>query len=164
MSAHIPDPNRRRATRGVVMVAGRRPTSVVSDAIPLVKQANGVIVNDVNIMAMDYYRTGDYGDFAVQAANSTFSQLKGLYPAKSDAQVWKMLGVTPMLGQNDDGHIFDKADAQQLVNFAQGKHLGMLAFWEMTRDRNACNGALFQCTNIPQAPYDFSRIFAGYTG
>ena len=115
-------------------------------------------------MAMDYYRTGDYGDFAVQAANSTFSQLKGLYPAKSDAQVWKMLGVTPMLGQNDDGHIFDKADAQQLVTFAKGKHLGMLAFWEETRDRNACNGALFQCTNIAQAPYDFSKIFAGYTG
>jgi hypothetical protein len=75
-----------------------------------------------------------------------------------------MVGVTPMLGQNDDGHIYDQADARQLVSFAQGKHLGMLAFWETTRDRNACTGALYMCTNIPQSPYEFSRIFAGYTG
>jgi hypothetical protein len=34
----------------------------------------------------------------------------------------------------------------------------------MTRDRNACTGALYRCTNIPQSPYEFSRIFAGYTG
>ena len=32
------------------------------------------------------------------------------------------------------------------------------------RDRNACTGALYRCTNIPQSPYEFSRIFAGFTG
>jgi chitinase len=40
----------------------------------------------------------------------------------------------------------------------------MLSFWETTRDRNACNGALYMCTNVPQQPYEFSRIFAAYTG
>jgi hypothetical protein len=75
-----------------------------------------------------------------------------------------MVGVTPMLGQNDDGHIYDQNDARQMVAFAAGKHLGLLAFWEETRDRNACNGALYMCTNIAQAPYEFSKIFAGYTG
>ena len=113
---------------------------------------------------MDYYRDGDYGTFATQAAQSTFNQLKTLYPSRTDAQVWRMVGVTPMLGQNDDGRIYDQADARQLVTFAQQRHLGVLAFWEVTRDRNACTGALFRCTNIPQAPYEFSRIFAGYTG
>ena len=85
-------------------------------------------------------------------------------PARTDAQVWRMVGVTPMLGQNDDGHTFDQADARQLVTFAGANHLGMLAFWETTRDRNACTGALYRCTNIAQAPYEFSRIFAGYAG
>jgi hypothetical protein len=75
-----------------------------------------------------------------------------------------MTGVTPMLGQNDDGHIFNQAAARGLVSFAKQHHLGELGFWEITRDRNACNGALFQCTNIAQSPYEFSRIFAGYTG
>ncbi|GHJ45463.1 hypothetical protein Cs7R123_28050 [Catellatospora sp. TT07R-123] len=142
------------------------PEGLTADGLSVVRSARdaGVNLDLVNIMAMDYYRSGDYGDLAVQAANSTFAQLKTLYPAKTDAQVWKMVGVTPMLGQNDDGHVYDQNDARQMVTFAQSKHLGMLAFWETTRDRNACNGALYMCTNIAQSPYEFSKIFAGYTG
>lgn len=142
------------------------PEGLTADGVAIVQSARdaGVNLDVVNVMAMDYYRTGDYGDFAVQAANSTFSQLKALYPGKTDAQVWRMVGVTPMLGQNDDGHIYDQNDARQMVTFAAGKHLGMLAFWEETRDRNACSGALYMCTNIAQSPYEFSKIFAGYTG
>jgi Cellulose binding domain len=142
------------------------PEGLTADGLALVRSARdaGVNIDVINVMAMDYYRTGDYGDFAVQAANSTFAQLKTLYPTKTDAQVWRMVGVTPMLGQNDDGHIYDQNDARQLVTFANGKHLGELAFWEETRDRNACNGALYMCTNIAQAPYEFSKIFAGYAG
>jgi chitinase len=75
-----------------------------------------------------------------------------------------MIGVTPMLGQNDDGGIFNQSDASQLVTFAKSKHLGELAFWEVGRDGNACTGALYRCTNISQAPYEFSKIFAGYSG
>ncbi|MEU6283261.1 cellulose binding domain-containing protein [Streptomyces sp. NPDC047028] len=142
------------------------PEGLTSDGLNVVKAARdaGVDLDLVNVMAMDYYRSTDYGDAAVQAAQSTFTQLKSLYPAKSDAQLWAMLGVTPMLGQNDDGHVYDQADARQLVAFAQGKHLGELAFWEATRDRNACTGALYKCTNIPQSPYEFAKIFAAYTG
>ena len=142
------------------------PEGLTADGLSVVRSARdaGVTVDMVNVMAMDYYRTGDYGDFAVQAANSTFAQVKSLYPSFSDATVWKMVGVTPMLGQNDDGHIYDQNDARQLVSFAQGKHLGMLSFWELGRDKNACNGALYMCTNIAQQPYDFSRIFGAYNG
>jgi hypothetical protein len=56
------------------------------------------------------------------------------------------------------------ANASQLVTFAKANHLGMLSFWEMTRDRNACNGSLATCTNVTQTPYQFSKIFAGFTG
>jgi hypothetical protein len=142
------------------------PEGLSSDGLNVVRSARdaGVVVDMVNVMAMDYYRTGDYGSFAVQAAQATFNQVKSLYPAASNATAWRMVGVTPMLGQNDDGHIYDQTDARQLVTFAQQNHLGMLAFWEMTRDRNACTGALYMCTNIAQQPYEFSRIFAGYTG
>jgi chitinase len=116
-------------------------------------------------MAMDYQRpTGNYGAFAVQAAQSTFNQLRTLYPTRTTAQLWRLVGVTPMLGQNDDGGIFTLAGAQQLVTFAQTNHLGMLSFWEETRDRNACTGALFMCTNVAQTPFQFSRVFAAFTG
>ncbi len=142
------------------------PEGLTADGVNVVRSARdaGVNVDVVNVMAMDYYRDIDYGDAAVQAAQSTFTQLRSLYPAKSDAAVWRMVGVTPMLGVNDDNRVYNQADARQLVAFAQSRHLGVLAFWEMTRDRNACTGALYQCTNIPQVPYEFSRIFAPYNG
>lgn len=142
------------------------PEGLTADGLNVVRSARdaGVAVDLVNVMAMDYYRTGDYGDFAVAAANSTFNQVKSLYPGRPDAQLWKMVGVTPMVGANDDGHIYDQANARQLVAFAQGRHLGMLSFWELGRDKNACTGALYMCTNIAQQPYDFSRTFGGYNG
>jgi hypothetical protein len=139
------------------------PTGLTQDGVNVVQSAKnaGVNLDMVNVMAMDYYQNVDYGDAAVQAANSTQAQLKSVL-GLSDADAWARLGVTPMLGQNDDGHVFDQSDAAQLVSFAKGKHVGMLSFWEMTRDRNACNGATYKCTNIPQSPYDFSKILAGY--
>lgn len=125
----------------------------------------GVNIDIVNVMAMDYYQNGtDYGQAALQAAQATHDQLKSLLPAKSDAQLWAMVGVTPMIGQNDDKNIYSEADAQELVTFAKQHHLGELAFWEEGRDANACTGALYKCTNVPQQPYDFSKIFAQYTG
>jgi hypothetical protein len=142
------------------------PSGLTQDGINVVTAAKnaGVNLDVVNIMAMDYYQTGDYGEFAKQAATSTFNQLKAIYPSKTTAQLWRMVGVTPMLGQNDDGHIFAQSDARDLVAFAKTNHVGELAFWEVTRDRNACTGALYMCTNIAQQPYEFSKIFAGYTG
>ncbi|MEU8266165.1 cellulose binding domain-containing protein [Sphaerisporangium sp. NPDC049002] len=142
------------------------PEGLTADGLNVVRSARdaGVALDVVNVMAMDYYRSADYGDAAVQAAQSTFAQLRSLYPGRTDAQIWRMVGVTPMVGQNDDGRFFDQADARQLVAFATTRHLGELAFWEMTRDRNACFGALYMCTNIAQSPYDFSKIFAGYNG
>ena len=83
----------------------------------------------------------------------------GCSPTGSGAAVWWVVGVTPMLGQNDDGRIYDADDARQLVSFARSQGLDLLAFWEMTRDRNACAGPLFRRTNISQQPFEFSRIF-----
>lgn len=144
------------------------PEGLTSEGVAIVKSARdaGVNLDLVNIMAMDYYRSGsDYGNAAVQAAQATFGQLKSLYPAKTDAQLWAMVGVTPMIGENDDHQIYNQAAAQQLVTFAQQNHLGLLAFWDATRDANACTGgSLAKCTNIPQQPYEFAKIFGRYAG
>jgi hypothetical protein len=69
-----------------------------------------------------------------------------------------------MLGQNDDHGIFTTQDASDLVAFANANHVGYMSFWEDNRDKNACTGALFQCTNVPQTPFQFSKIFAGFHG
>ncbi len=143
------------------------PEGLTADGVNVVRSAisAGVNIDLVNVMAMDYQRpTGDYGEFAKQAARSTFNQIRPLFPGLTDAQVWRKVGVTPMLGQNDDGGFFRQSDASDLVAFAKTVHLGFLSFWEETRDRNACSGALFRCTNVTQSPFEFSRIFAGFTG
>ncbi len=142
------------------------PTGLDANGLTVVRSAinAGVSLDVVNIMAMDYYQSGDYGAFAIQAAQSTHTQLASLFSGKTSAQLWRLIGVTPMLGQNDDGHIYNQAAARDLVAFAKTNHVGELAFWEVTRDRNACTGALYMCTNISQQPYEFSKIFAGYTG
>jgi hypothetical protein len=142
------------------------PEGLTADGLNVVKSAKdaGVNLDLVNIMAMDYGRSGqDYGDLAIQAVKSTKDQIKSIY-GNSDAAAFKMVGVTPMLGQNDDGGKFTQSDAKDLVAFANANHLGFVSFWELNRDKNACSGALFQCTNVSQAPFEFSKIFAGFTG
>jgi hypothetical protein len=168
-----------RRSQALVLLQQARPNVKISLTLPVLPEGldangfavlksahdTGVNLDLVNVMAMDYQRpTGNYGTFATQAAQSTFNQIKSLWTTKTDAQIWQMVGVTPMIGKNDDGGTFTLADASTLVAFAKSKHLGMLSFWEMTRDRNACTGALSQCTNVTQTPYQFSQIFAGFTG
>jgi hypothetical protein len=143
------------------------PEGLTADGLNVVKSARdaGVNLDLVNIMAMDYQRAGqDYGDLAIQATKSTAAQLKALFPNLSDAQVFRMIGVTPMLGKNDDQGVFNQSDARDVVAFATQNHVGYLSFWEANRDKNACTGALFQCTNVPQQPFEFSKIFAGFRG
>ncbi|MFI1016704.1 cellulose binding domain-containing protein [Streptomyces sp. NPDC020965] len=142
------------------------PEGLTPDALAAVAAARdaGVQLNTVKVMTVNYHRDIDYGDAAIRAARSTFTQLAALYPARSDAAVWAMVGASAMPGQNDDGRFFTLAHARRLVAFAQQQHLGELAFWEMVRDRNACMGPLFRCTNVPQTGYAFSKIFAKFTG
>jgi hypothetical protein len=129
-------------------------------------KAHGVNIDVVNVMAMDYGGAfaGDSGALATQAAASTHNQLVSVFTGLSDTAAYRMVGITPMLGQNDDGRLFSLTNAMAVVNYAKAHHVGALAFWEISRDRNACTGALYQCTNVPQRPYDFSKIFIGYTG
>jgi len=141
------------------------PEGLVASGLNIVRSARdaGVDIGVVNVMAMDYGRAGqDYGELAIQAAQSTAEQLGTLFPDRSEAELFAMVGVTPMLGVNDDQGVFDQTDARNLVEFAEQSGVGYLSMWEANRDRNACNGALFQCTNIPQTPFEFSRIIGAF--
>jgi hypothetical protein len=149
------------------------PSGLTSDGLNVVSSAisHGVTVGTVNLMAMDYgdteapNPTGKMGAYAIQAAQSVHGQLAALYPGKTDAQVWNMVGLTPMIGQNDNpSEVFTQTDMRQVLTFAGQQHLGELAFWDVTRDGNACTGSLSTCTDISQTPYEFSKIIAPYAG
>ncbi|WP_376794820.1 carbohydrate binding domain-containing protein [Thermogemmatispora sp.] len=149
------------------------PSGLTQDGINLLQNAitNGVNVGMVNIMAMDYGSSAppnQMGQNAISAAQSTFNQLKSLYPSKSSAQLWAMIGVTPMIGLNDvSPEVFTLQDAQQLLSFAQQNGLGELSMWSAGRDQSCPNNGAYvspTCSGIQQQPFDFSKLFNQFTG
>jgi len=130
--------------------------------------ADGTKISVINVMAMDFYGSFDTGGanmgaYAVEAAQDTLSFVKTIWPSDTYANI----GVTPMIGQNDDpAEVFSLANAQTLESFAQANGLGRLSFWSVDRDQ-PCSGSvsgLPECSEISQAPLAFTKIFAQYTG
>lgn len=121
------------------------PTGLVASGISLLQNAvkRGANVHVVNIMAMDYgssFPPNKMGQNAINAATSLEKQLHALYPAKSTAQLWAMVGVTPMTGANDvSPEVFTLADAKQLLAFAQKQKISELSMWSINRDAPAFN-------------------------
>lgn len=149
------------------------PSGLTADGLSVVQSAinAGVDISTVDVMAMDFgdieapNPSGQMGTYAIDSATSVYNQLAALYPSKTSAQLWNMIGVCPMVGQNDESdEVFSLSDMHQLLTFAQQQHLGELAFWDVTRDGNACTGSLASCTDITQTPYEFSDIIAPYQG
>ncbi|MYX13881.1 sugar hydrolase [Streptomyces sp. SID8374] len=146
------------------------PEGLTQPGIDLLADArkNGVRVDAVNIMAMDYgpAYSDDMGEYAIQAATATQAQIKGVL-GLSEAAAWKAVAITPMIGVNDVvTEIFTVEDAAQVVKFAQEKGVGRLAMWSGTRDK-ACPGgpkpaADATCSSIDQEPLAFTKAFAAY--
>ncbi len=153
------------------------PTGLTADGVYVVQSAikAGVTVSGVNIMAMDYgdnaapSPSGKMGDYAIQAATSTFNQVKSAYgTSKTDTQMWSLIGVTPMIGMNDvQTEVFDQTEARELLAFAQQKKLGLVSFWSLNRDRANAKGAITYVestsSSLSQTPFEFSRIFKVFT-
>lgn len=150
------------------------PSGLTSDGVYVLQSAKnfGVTVTTVNVMAMDFGDStapnpaGKMGAYAIQSAQSTRAQIASVWTNLTTAQSWAMVGVTPMIGQNDQSdEVFAVSDAQQLISFAGQNHLSELAFWAVTRDQLCTNGGgLSTCTEISSTPYQFSKLFAGYAG
>ncbi|MFG3072396.1 cellulose binding domain-containing protein [Streptomyces sp. NPDC048225] len=146
------------------------PEGLTQAGVDLLADAkkNGVDIDAVNIMAMDYgpAYSDDMGTYAVQAATATQAQIKGVL-GLSDADAWQTVAVTPMIGVNDvASEVFEVEDAAQLVEFAKSKGLGGLSMWSATRDK-ACPGgpkpsADATCSSVEQEPNAFSKAFAAF--
>jgi len=152
------------------------PTGLTADGLYAVNSAvkAGVRLGGVNIMAMDYgdsaapNPSGKMGDYAIQAATSLQVQLKQIYAGYTDAKLWGMVGITPMIGMNDvQTEIFDQQEAREVMAFAQQKAIGKLSFWSLNRDLQSPKGVLPNVDNfsssILQTPYEFSGIFKPFT-
>jgi hypothetical protein len=146
------------------------PEGLTQDGTGLLKNAdeNGVKISAVNIMAMDYGPSydGDMGRYAIDAATATQKQVKAVLGIDDDAEAWRTVAVTPMIGVNDvNVEIFRPDDASEVKKFADEKNLGWLSMWSSTRDKPCEGGPNDQaspiCSSIEQKPDDFAKAFTG---
>lgn len=142
------------------------PEGLTGEGQGVVSQAKAHDLNyAVNIMAMDYgpAYVNDMGQYAIQASTNLFNFLKSLYPAKAEAELWKMVEVTPMIGVNDVSvEQFTLTDVDTLVNFAKTNHLGMVSMWSVARDNPCADkwaSAVCSGNNLQSTPYEFARRF-----
>jgi hypothetical protein len=135
--------------------------------------ANGVRIDIVNPMVFDYYdRAGtNMGDSAISALRGLNSQLAGLYPGRTAAQLWGMEGATIMNGLDDYPRKTESTsvtDAQHLLGFASaaGTRMSALSMWAIQRDNGGCPGSTGanNCSGIAQATWAFTAALAPFTG
>ncbi len=109
------------------------PDGLQSNAIALLQDAKseGVKVNLVNIMIMDFGNGQNPLTDGESAAKATVKQLARIYTGLSSSQLWAMIGLTPIAGKNDDNEVFTRSDASSLESFAASNGVQELSFWEV---------------------------------
>jgi hypothetical protein len=115
----------------------------------------------VDIMTFDFYDNlpHEMADNTESAAVAIYNVLHQLYPAKSPAQVWAMIGICEDIGsprhpgRDDYGNAetFTIADAHVVEQWAAARGLAELTFWNLSGD------------NSTTAPYQYSHAFEPFT-
>ncbi|GAA0449335.1 hydrolase [Paractinoplanes deccanensis] len=138
---------------------------LTGDAVALLKSMKSAGVDvTVNVMTMNFEGSGDWGTAMTGAAESVRDDVAAVWTGLSDADVYAMLGVTPMIGVNDSGATTTVANAQTLLGYAEEKELGYVRFWSVNRDNDGCaDGTVSSsCSGIAQTDYAFTSLFAAF--
>lgn len=141
--------------------------------------SNGVDLAGVNIMTMNYgqSRAGmSIKEATERALIETHRQLGILYRQNninlSNNSLWKKIGATPMIGQNDlIEDVFTLEDAKSLNRFALLQGIVRLSMWSANRDiqcgDNYVNITVVSdsCSGIKQDRFEYSLLLGeGYSG
>jgi chitinase len=136
--------------------------------------ANDARIDIVNIMTFDYYddQAHEMAADTKTAAASLVGTLHTLYPHRSTESLWRMVGITEMIGIDDYGsggepgplEIFTLADAHTITSWATDKHIAELSFWALGRDNGACPGVpgSDDCSGVVQTNWQFTHVMAGF--
>jgi hypothetical protein len=131
--------------------------------------ANHTRIDIVNIMTFDYFdgASHEMANDTMTAATGLIAQLHALYPHRTTAQLWTMVGVTEMVGIDDFGpaETFTLADATTIQHWALANNISFLSFWAVDRDNGTCPGLQGQgaCSGVAQSAWQFSHTFEPFT-
>ncbi len=133
-------------------------------------QAAGVRIDLVNVMTMSFCQENlrtmvmpsTVGQASVMTFRATANQMAAIFPNKSQPQIYAMMGISPMIGKNDDGSTFTLDDARTVAEFANANGVGLISYWSFQRDRaQANNGSddLNSFSGVAQSNFQFHSIF-----
>ncbi|MEU3827770.1 chitinase [Streptomyces sp. SID486] len=126
--------------------------------------ASGLTVDAWAIMPFDFGGAGqNMGNLTVQAAEGLKNALKNAYHY-SDDQAYRDMGISSMNGITDQNETVTVADFRTILAYAQQHHLARLTFWSANRDRPCTGGPADSCSGVSQSAWDYTRVFAAYTG
>lgn len=147
-------------------------TTILQDAV-----AAGVQIGVVNVMSMDlggaFDNNGQMGLSAQRSGWSVEDTLMTLFPSKSRSAIAAMVGVTVMIGTNDnEAEIFQISDINTLVQTGLDNGWGRLSIWSVTRDQDCRTvpgiGVLTpqpasgECSGVAQNLFQYSQGFNAF--
>lgn len=132
--------------------------------------AAGVRIDMVNVMAQSFGQenvrtmvpSGTLGEAVTMTFRAAADQMKSVFRNKSQSQLYAMMGLSPMIGKNDDGSTFTLNDAQTVANFARDNGVGIISYWSFQRDRAQANNGftnLNAYSGVAQSDFQFYNIF-----
>jgi len=137
--------------------------------------SNGVDLAGVNLMTMDYGNSKDTNISMYEASKSalieTHRQLGIIYQQNninlSSNSLWKKIGATPMIGQNDIlEEVFTIEDAKSLNEFAITQGTGRMSMWSANRDTPCGENYVDvkrvsdSCSGVTSPKFSFSQILS----
>jgi hypothetical protein len=145
------------------------PSGLDSDGLALLASANdyAVQVSTVNLMTMNYGEsyTDDMGEYALASAKAAHTQLTKVF-GTSEADAWRGMALTSMLGVNDiAGETFTLDDAAEVRAFAGEKGIAWVSMWAAFRDQQCSAGdagtddAATDCSGVTQEAGAFGTAF-----
>jgi hypothetical protein len=169
--------DRRHRPLQIVYTLPTAPDGLEANAINVLASAirYGARVDIVNIMTFDYYddQAHEMAADTKTAATGLLGTLRTLYPHRTTAQLWRMVGVTEMAGIDDYGsggetgplEVFTLADAHEVVQWAARHDIAELSFWAIGRDNGGCPGTpgSDDCSGVAQSPYQYAHIMLPFT-
>lgn len=137
--------------------------------------AAGVRIDMVNVMAQSFGQenvrtmvpSGTLGEAVTMTFRATANQMTSVFRGKSQGQLYAMMGLSPMIGKNDDGSTFTLNDAQTVANFARDNGVGIISYWSFQRDRaQAYDGFsnLNAYSGVAQSDFQYYNIFKSSGG
>jgi chitinase len=148
---------------------------LTSDGVNTVRTLTdaGVRLSGVNGMAMNFGGSKLATDSMFVAVRQASEALQAQVAALIPGSVWRQVGITVMIGQNDiPGEVFTIEDAKSLNQFALQTGPGLLSMWSLNRD-STCQPPLpktvevvqTDCSGVNQDGQNFADILAaGATG